>query len=356
MIEFAGYDMPLHYGSQINEHHVVRQDAGMFDVSHMGMIDIVGTGANIFLRKLLANNIDKLKASGHALYTCMLNDEGGIIDDLIVYFIAKDQYRLVVNAATKEKDLQWIHKQLKSDSNFSQIKVNLNTHSALIAVQGPHARSKAANVLSEYEAAILALKPFELIVDMKQQENDWLIARTGYTGEDGVEIMLPATEAPKVWLDLLKAGVKPAGLGARDTLRLEAGLNLYGQDMDESVSPMESNLTWTVAFDPKDRLFIGRDSLERQNREGVKKKLLGLELQEKGVLRHDQTVWVDDKSIGRVTSGSFSPTLSRAIGLARIELANTDMKQYLELECTVEIRGKKLKAKIVQTPFVRRAA
>lgn len=356
MVDFAGWSMPLHYGSQIEEHHFVRQDAGMFDVSHMGVVDIRGTDAKSFLRYVVANNIDKLKTPGRALYTCMLNHEGGVIDDLIVYYIAPEEYRLVVNASTLEKDVAWLKKQ----ANASNPNGRTNAHSLMIAhladqsilaVQGPHARRKVIEALSspslsshffDIKTKITALKLFQFFT-----ENHWLIAATGYTGEDGLEIILPKTDIVALWQALLAVGVHPVGLGARDTLRLEAGLNLYGQDMDETVTPLESNLAWTVSFEPENRDFIGRSALIKQKQLGLMYKLTGLKLIDKGVLRHDQTVWQNVTQVGKITSGSFSPTLKQSIALARVS-------EKLNNGCTIDIRGKHLKAEVTQPPFVKK--
>jgi len=334
MVDFAGWDMPLHYGSQIQEHHQVRQDAGMFDVSHMTVVDFTGADVAKFLRYLLANNIDRL-VPGKALYTCMLNEQGGVIDDLIVYKISDDFYRLVVNSATHDKDLAWFQKQAKG----YQFNIKERQDMAMIAIQGPHACTKIAALFTPAEQDILAsLKPFTFA-----QLNHLFVARTGYTGEDGFEIILPAVEAPAFWQKCLTADIKPCGLGARDTLRLEAGLNLYGADMDETVTPLESNLTWTVAFEPKDRDFIGRNALENQQ---VKSKLVGLVLEGQGVLRNHQKVMVENKGMGEITSGSFSPTLNKGIALARVPMDAVD-------ECFVEIRSKQIPAQIIKPPFVR---
>ncbi len=337
MVDFAGWDMPLHYGSQLQEHHQVRQDAGMFDVSHMTVIDFTGPATAKFLRYLLANNIDRLMP-GKALYTCMLNEQGGVIDDLIVYKLADDLYRLVVNSSTREKDLAWIKQQAQG----YELTMTERLDTAMIAVQGPQVRNKLATLFSPSEQQRLAdLKPFSTI-----QINDWFIARTGYTGEDGFEILVSDVDASAFWQKLEAAGIKPCGLGARDTLRLEAGLNLYGADMNEDVTPLESNLAWTVALEPKERNFIGRNALEKQLQEGVKQKLVGLVLEGQGVLRNHQKVIVENKGEGEITSGSFSPTLNKGIALARVPADIGD-------ECWVEIRGKNVLAQVIKPPFVR---
>ncbi|MGB1111094.1 MAG: glycine cleavage system aminomethyltransferase GcvT, partial [Gammaproteobacteria bacterium] len=227
IVDFGGWDMPLHYGSQVQEHHVVRQDAGMFDVSHMTVVDITGDCRG-YLSHLLANDVAKLKTPGKALYSCMLNEDGGVVDDLIVYFQRDDWFRMVVNAATRDKDMAWLEKQ----TDGFDVHLNERSDLAMIAVQGPKAREKAAIALGDVMAPASELKPFNAV-----ECGDMFVARTGYTGEDGYEIMLPATNAADAWKALTEAGVAPAGLGARDTLRLEAGMNLYGTDMDENTSP-----------------------------------------------------------------------------------------------------------------------
>jgi len=336
MVDFSGWEMPINYGSQIDEHYQVRRDAGMFDVSHMTVVDVRGEGAQAYLLRLLANDVLRLAQPGKALYSCMLNDRGGVIDDLIAYFMAPGDYRLVVNAATRQKDLDWLHQQ----SSGFEVSVAEQTGLAMFAVQGPTARAKALSVLPATVAALAdQLQPFFACRDA-----ELFIARTGYTGEDGFEITLPATEAESLWNRLLAAGVKPCGLGARDTLRLEAGMNLYGQDMDENVTPLESALGWTVAMKDQ-RQFVGRKALEAQTAAGLERRLVGLVLEDKGVLRAGQAVFTGEGE-GQTTSGGFSPTLQRAIAFARVPIGKSD-------RCTVDIRGKKLLARIVKMPFVR---
>ncbi|MEZ5627118.1 MAG: glycine cleavage system aminomethyltransferase GcvT [Rhodocyclaceae bacterium] len=337
MVDFAGWDMPVNYGSQIEEHHAVRSDAGMFDVSHMLALDLTGADATTFLRTLLANDVAKLTVPGKALYSCMLNDEGGVIDDLIVYYFAADTFRIVVNAGTADKDVAWMRKQIaRTGAN-----VTLDAHRdlAMIAVQGPNARAKTWHAIPGSESASAGLKPF-----FAAQVGDMLIARTGYTGEDGFEITLPATQAADLWQSLTAAGVAPCGLGARDTLRLEAGMNLYGQDMDEATSPLNAGLSWTVDLKDADRAFIGRAALEAAP---ATQQMLGLVLLERGVLRAHQQVFTDAGE-GETTSGTFSPTLQQAIAFARVPLG-------VAVGSTVEvdIRGKRLKARTVKLPFVR---
>jgi len=338
IVDFAGWEMPIHYGSQIEEHHTVRQHAGVFDVSHMTVIDFHGSATRGFLQRLLANDVAKLTTPGKALYSCMLNDQGGVIDDLITYYMDDNWYRMVVNAATREKDLAWIKQQAHS---VKDIEISERPELAMLAVQGPNARKITHETLGDAIAAAAELKPFSAAPC-----NDIFIARTGYTGEDGYEIILPSGQAAPLWDQLLANGVKPIGLGARDTLRLEAGMNLYGQDMDETTTPLESGLGWTIAWQPEQRDFIGRARLEQQRASGVTKKLVGLVLLDRGVLRSHQKVILDDNTEGETTSGSFSPTLNCSIAFARVPAT-------IGAECRVEIRNKQLKAKVVKPPFVR---
>jgi aminomethyltransferase len=336
MVDFGGWDMPISYGSQIEEHHAVRRDAGMFDVSHMTVVDLHGARSREFLRRLLANGIDKLKVSGKALYSCMLNEQGGVIDDLIVYFLSEDFFRVVVNASTRDKDLAWIESQAKAFG----VKVTERPDFAMIAVQGPNARDKVLGVLTP-ETRAKAAKIGKFVAT----EGDGLfIARTGYTGEDGFEIIVPEHDAIALWNKLKDAGVVPAGLGARDTLRLEAGMNLYGQDMDETITPWEANLGWTVALD-EGRAFTGRDVLERQKAAGGHRVMVGLVMDDKGVLRHGQRVLTSNGD-GEILSGSFSPTLAKSIAFARVPAGAAAALQ-------VDIRGKLVPVRVVKYPFVR---
>ena len=336
VVDFHGWDMPLHYGSQIEEHHAVRTDAGMFDVSHMTIVDLTGARTREFLRYLVANDVAKLTTPGKALYTGMLNEAGGVIDDLIVYFMTEEFFRLVVNSATREKDLAWINAQAKA----FDVTVTERPEFAMIAVQGPNAKAKVATLLDDAQkAAVAGMKPFFGV-----QAGNLFIATTGYTGEDGYEISLPNGDAADFWQQLLDAGVKPAGLGARDTLRLEAGMNLYGQDMDETVSPLAANMGWTIAWEPNDRQFIGRAALEAQRAAGTFK-LVGLVMEQKGVLRHGQKVIVAGGE-GEITSGTFSPTLGYSIAMARVPATVGDTAE-------VDIRGKLVPVQVVKPSFVR---
>ena len=333
LVEFAGWSLPIHYGSQIEEHHAVRRACGMFDVSHMTVVDLEGPGVEAYLRRLLANDVAKI-ADGQALYGCMLNEQGGVIDDLITYRIGADFYRTVVNAATRAADLDWMQRQA---ANFG-VEITERADLAMIAVQGPQAREKVMAVLAA--PSLAQVKPFRALV-----HGDFFVARTGYTGEDGFEVLLPADQAVGFW-DALKAiGVQPCGLGARDSLRLEAGLNLYGQDMNAGTTPLVSNLAWTVAFEPAERDFIGRSALDAQRQAGVPERLVGLVLGKGAIPRSGAPVHTSEGT-GEVTSGSFSPTLECPIALARIPAGEST-------EVEVELRGRRLPARVVKPPFVR---
>ncbi len=336
MVDFGGWEMPLNYGSQIEEHHQVRTDVGMFDVSHMTVVDFKGVEAKKFLQTLIANDVDKLKTEGKALYSCMLNETGGVVDDLIVYYLNEQDYRMVINAGTTEKDIAWINAQADGFDVSVEPKFDL----AMIAVQGPNAREKVFAAMPGVEEVAGELKPFNAA-----SLGGLFIARTGYTGEDGFEIMLPEKSAEFTWKMLLEAGVKPCGLGARDTLRLEAGMSLYGSEMNDEVSPLEAALTWTIDLTNEDRNFVGRNALEALRDEGVKKTIVGLILEGRGVIRDHQKV-VTSVGDGEVTSGSFSPTMGKAIALARVPMGATG-------SCEIEMRNKLVSAKIVKPPFVR---
>ncbi len=352
MVDFGGWDMPVNYGSQIEEHHAVRQDCGMFDVAHMCVVDLKGANVRPFLRRLLANNVDKLKTPGKALYSCMLKPDGGVIDDLIVYFLSEDWFRLVVNAGTAEKDVAWITQQNAAWETGLAISQRRDTAAAtdnqpplaLLAVQGPNARAKVWQVLPGAEVLSAAMKPFNAVFVPDTPFGEVMLARTGYTGEDGFELALAADQIGNLWQALADIGVKPAGLGARDTLRLEAGMNLYGQDMDENINPLNAGLGWTVDL-VAERDFIGKDALQEQ---GQSTQYIGLILREKGgVLRAHQVVHTAHGD-GEITSGTFSPSMQQSIALARLPLAVAvgDTVQ-------VAIRDKKLAASVVKLPFVR---
>ncbi len=344
LVDFGGWNMPIHYGSQLDEHHQVRNDAGMFDVCHMTIVDLRGCEVNDYLTKLLANDVAKIAGKpGKALYSCMLNHEGGVIDDLIVYSMDDAWVRVIVNSSTREKDLAWMRSQI------GNMAVDLNERDdlAMIAVQGPNARELAAKALGDDIEGAQILKPFNALLINAGSDKEMFVARTGYTGEDGFEIVCANDQAEQMWRQLEKAGIKPCGLGARDTLRLEAGMNLYGNDMDETQSPLESGLTWTVDFSNEKRQFIGRSALEKQKEQGLNYKFVGLILKGKGVLRAHQQVLIENNALtGELTSGTFSPTMQQAIGFARVPLDAADT-------CLVAIRKKQLEAKIVKLPFVR---
>ncbi|MEO7744376.1 MAG: glycine cleavage system aminomethyltransferase GcvT [Usitatibacter sp.] len=337
MVDFGGWDMPVHYGSQVEEHHAVRRDAGLFDVAHMQVVDVAGPDARTFLQHLLANDVAKLKATGKALYSCMLTAEGGVVDDLIVYYFGDGTFRLVVNAGTAEKDLAWMEKA--REASTADVSIEPRRDLAIIAIQGPRARERFGQAFPDTVRATETLVPFSAA-----RIGEMMIARTGYTGEDGFEVMVPADRAVSTWEDLVAAGARPAGLGARDTLRLEAGMNLYGQDMDENVSPLDAGLAWTVDV-KSERPFIGRRALEAK---GQASQFVGLLLiGAGGVLRAHQRV-KSEAGEGEVTSGSFSPTLGRSIALARVPLAVKvgDIVQVI-------VRDKPLAARVVKAPFVR---
>ncbi len=338
IVDFSGWAMPIQYSSQLAEHNAVRTDTGLFDVSHMKAIDIIGEQAGQFLRFLLANDIEKLKFDGQALYSCMLNDNAGIIDDLIVYRLKSNHFRCVINAACYAKDLAWIQK--KSNSYF--VSVVEPKDMSILALQGPQSRTTACRLLpSEFSTNIQALKPFHAFT-----KNNMLIARTGYTGEDGLELILPNNIARDFWQQAIESGVTPCGLAARDTLRIEAGLNLFGQDMTEETSPLVSNLAWTISFEDTNRNFIGCKALEAQKQRGISEKLVGITMNERGVLRSGQVIHFENNQQGIITSGSFSPTLNRAIGFARVPT---------QAPCfgKIEIRKKMTSVELTKLPFVK---
>ena len=338
LIDFYGWWLPMHYGSQIDEHHAVRADVGMFDVSHMAIVEIVGQDVTSFLRYLLANDVAKLKQVGRAQYTLMLNESGGFLDDLIVFFCDHDRYRLIFNAANAQRNIDWVCEQGQS----YDVSVRHLSHYANIAIQGPKSWDVIHQVMPDTYSALVDLKPFRFI-----ETQGWLLSRTGYTGEDGFEIMLPNDAASDFWQQLLDVGVQPCGLGARDTLRLEAGLNLYGQDMDESTLPIEANLDWVVAWKDDQRDFMGRQALEHKQPQ-TDKRLQGVVLTERGVLRSGQQVVENGSIIGNVTSGTFSPTMQCGVGLVLV-----DKPKALEDKLAVQYRRRTLQGRVVKPPFVR---
>jgi len=337
IVDFAGWEMPIHYGSQVQEHHQVRRSAGVFDVSHMVVVDVKGKDSQAFLQYLLANDVAKLKERGKALYSVMLNPEGGIVDDLIVYYLDDEYYRLVVNAGTRDKDLAWLEKQKTPYA----VELSVRDDLSILAVQGPQAMGIVQSLLSESDKKVIA----NLGVFFGADVGGLFIARTGYTGEAGYEIMIPSERVVDFWDQLLANDVTPVGLGARDTLRLEAGMNLYGSDMDDSTSPLTSGLNWTIAWEPANRDFIGRASIEAARGSGIKQTFVGLVLLDKGVLRGHQKIYCAAGE-GEITSGTFSPTLGKSIALARVP-------HGIGSQCEVEIRGKRLAAEVVKPVFVR---
>lgn len=337
IVDFAGWDMPINYGSQIAEHEAVRGDAGMFDVSHMTVVDVSGGAAKSYLQYLLGNDVARLKITGKALYSCMLNEQGGVIDDLIVYYLRDNFYRLVINSATREKDLAWLDRQAQG---FAGLVIKFREDIAILAVQGPNARSKAIALFDDYQQQSLR----RLARFQAAEFDDCFVGRTGYTGEDGFEIMMLAERIPNFWERSLAAGITACGLGARDTLRLEAGMNLYGADMDETTSPLVSGLGWTLAMDD-DREFIGKKALLQQRAAGIQQSFVGLLLLDKGVLRNHLRV-VTALGDGEITSGSYSPTLQQSIAMARVPAGTAGQVE-------VEVRNKMLKAEVVKLPFVR---
>ncbi|ACE85491.1 glycine cleavage system aminomethyltransferase GcvT [Cellvibrio japonicus] len=348
IVDFGGWDMPLHYGSQIDEHHKVRQHAGMFDVSHMTVVDVTGSDAKAYLQYLLANDVAKLdNLVGKALYSGMLNEQGGVIDDLIVYNMG-DWYRVVVNCSTREKDLAW----MSQVANNYQVKLQERADLAMIAVQGPQAIAITKTLVSAEAATLIDnLQVFQGLAST-QQGSDWFFGRTGYTGEDGLEIMLPNEQAGTFWQALAAAGVAPCGLGARDTLRLEAGMNLYGHEMDENISPLAANMGWTIAWQPEARNFIGRAALTAEKSAGQRHKLVGLVLRERGVLRAEQLVHIaNSDERGVITSGTFSPSLGYSIALARVPVTQVPLTPGAQ--CQVEMRGKLVTVDVVAPGFVR---
>jgi aminomethyltransferase len=336
MVDFGGWDMPVHYGSQIEEHHAVRRDAGMFDVSHMLIADVSGARARDYLRYLLANDVAKLKDPGKALYSCMLNERGGVVDDLITYFGDNEHFRVVVNAGTRDKDTAW----LKRWAGPFQVDIQPRTDLAMVAVQGPNARAKAAKVIGKSAEAVLGMKPF-----FSRQLDRHFVATTGYTGEDGWEVILPARDIAAFWAALRDAGVQQCGLGARDTLRLEMRYALYGNDIDDTTNALEAGLGWVVK--PAKGEFIGREALEKVRAEGLRRRLVGIEMVDKAVARHGYPIKKDGRAVGIVTSGSYGPSVDKYIGIAYVETALAAVGTALE----VEIRGQDKAAQIVRTPF-----
>ncbi len=331
LVPFAGFDMPLHYGSQLDEHQMVRKKAGLFDVSHMQLTHLAGDNVTEMLRYLLSQDVAAL-AANQASYGCLLNARGGIIDDVIVYRLAENQYWMVSNAATKTKVMPWLKQHAE---NFSVTLASLDDYS-LIAIQGPEAIEKTAALFD----GVRDIPPFGFLTT----DDGLMLARTGYTGEDGFEIMAPHARITAIWQQFLELGAKPCGLGARDTLRLEAGLNLYGQDMDENTTPLSSGLSFALHW--TDRDFMGRDVLTAMKKENDFWLRKGLILHHGGILRPGMKV-MGDFGESKVLSGSYSPTLSASIALVRLP-------QGTEQGIHVVIRNKSIPVEVVRPPFYRR--
>jgi aminomethyltransferase len=355
LVDFSGWELPINYGSQIEEHDAVRTDAGMFDVSHMVIVDIKGADSKAWLQTLLANDVNKLKNVGKALYSPMLNEQGGIIDDLIVYLSNSEEteYRIVSNAATRDKDMA----QFEKVAEGFDVQLTERTELAMLAVQGPNAVEKLTQVKPSWADTLATITPF-VGADLTDIEGkDWFVARTGYTGEDGVEIIMHGDDAPAFFEQLKAAGIKPAGLGARDTLRMEAGLNLYGHDMDETISPYECNMGWTLAL-KDERDFVGREAMVSKRKQAkddnTAMKQVGLLLTSRGVLREGMVVTInqgaDNEQTGVITSGTFSPSLKNSIAIARVPASLSDDDK---VQIDLRGKGKFVDVRVLKLPFVR---
>jgi aminomethyltransferase len=344
-IDFGGWELPVQFYGIQREHDAVRGQAGLFDVSHMGEFWVTGQYAEAFLQRMTTNDVSRLSA-GQAQYTLLCYPNGGVVDDLLVYKLTQDQYMLVVNASNIDKDFAWLSEHLIGDVVLE----NLSEQTALLALQGPLAAQILARVTAE---PIGKLAPFHFYHQAEVCGRKALVSRTGYTGEDGFELYLDSGDAPHVWRELLQAGemdgLIPTGLGARDTLRFEAKLPLYGQELSKDISPLEAGLGMFVKL-AKEGGFIGREALERQKQEGLPRKLVGIEMLERGIPRSHYPVFADGRQIGEVTTGTQSPTLKRNLGLALLDIAYTEM----DTEVWVEIRGKQLKAVVIKAPFYKK--
>jgi len=341
MIDFGGWEMPVHYSSIIKEHKAVRQSAGLFDVSHMGEVKVSGKDALANLQKILSNNIEKLNI-GQATYTVMCNSDGGIKDDFLVYRIAEKEYLLIVNASNIEKDYNWIKENLKGEVSAE----NLSEDYGLLALQGP----KSEEILEKITDIDLSNIKYFRFADDKVGGIKTLISRTGYTGEKGFELYCDSDDVEDLWNAIVDVGddfkLKPAGLGARNTLRLEKKLCLYGNDIDENTNPLEAGLGFAVDLDKDD--FIGKEKILEVKNKGIDKKLIGFKLVGRGIPRHGYDITKDEKKIGRVTSGSFSPSLDENIGLGYVNVEEAEIGNEID----IMIRNRKVKAKIVKTPFI----
>ncbi|MBC2178672.1 glycine cleavage system aminomethyltransferase GcvT [Listeria booriae] len=341
-IDFGGWDLPVQFQGIKAEHEAVRTNAGLFDVSHMGEVTVKGAGSLDFLQKMLSNDISKLKP-GKAQYNIMCYETGGVVDDLVVYMIAENDYLLVVNAANTDKDYEWLAEHATNDVNVQ----NVSLEYGQLALQGPNAEAVLAKLT---DADLGALGFFGFVDNVEVAGVQALVSRSGYTGEDGFEIYTKAEDAPAVWEAILKEDVLPIGLGARDTLRFEANLALYGQELSKDISPLEAGVGFAVKLQ-KEADFLGKKALIAQKEAGLTRKSVGIELIDRGIPRHDYKVFAGDKEIGIVTSGTQSPTLGKNLGLALIDIDYTALDSLVE----VEVRNKKLQAKVVPTPFYKRA-
>lgn len=344
-IDFGGWALPVQFSSIKEEHHAVRNKAGLFDVSHMGEIEVRGEGALSYLQKMMTNDVSKLKVNG-AQYTAMCYEDGGTVDDLLVYKFSDTHYLLVVNAANIEKDYDWLNKHV--DGNVSL--ENKSEEMAQLAIQGPEAE-KILQRLTEADLSEIGFFKFRDEVDLSGVKS--LVSRTGYTGEDGFEIYCASADAPKLWNLILKEGesegILPCGLGARDTLRFEAKLALYGQELTKDISPLEAGIGFAVKT-KKEEDFIGKEALVSQRENGLERKLIGIEMIDRGIPRTHYKVYIGEELIGEVTTGTQSPTLQKNVGLALLKKEYTELGTVVE----VEVRKKRLKAKVVSTPFYKR--
>lgn len=344
LVPFGGWEMPISYEGVIAEHHTVRQKCGLFDVSHMGEIFVEGPEAEKFLQWMTVNDLSRL-GDGQGQYSALLNNHGGMVDDLILYRLRSDRFLLCVNASNTEKDFRWIKE------HAARFKVNVTDESARwsqIAVQGPQSLATLTALFSPTDAARLAALAYMDIASFPMFGADVMVARTGYTGEQGFELYMPNAVAPKIWRELLaqgpKTGVKPIGLGARDTLRLEACYLLYGNDMDDHVTPLEAGIAWAVRLE-KD--FLAKDRLKEEKEKGSKKKMVAFLLEDKGIARHGMDVYRGEQKIGTVTSAGFLPTLDKSGGMALVDTSAVKLDDTVE----VDIRGKRKLAKIVKRPL-----
>ncbi len=342
MIEFAGWELPVQYHSALDEHHAVRRRVGVFDVSHMGQFELTGSDALGFTQRMTCNDVNRLK-DGQAQYSAFLTDRGTFVDDIVVYRLEPERIFICVNAATREKDFAWLQSHLTGSVTLRDRSDNF----AQIAIQGP----KAEAVLARLTTVDLAAIPFYWCTEGEVAGVPAIVSRTGYTGEAGFELYVPGDRAEAVWRAVFETGeeegIAPAGLAARNTLRLEMKYSLYGNDIDETTTPLEAGLGWIVKLGTG---FVGEEILARQKAEGVSRKLVGFELTDRGVVRDGFPVLLDGQTVGKVTSGGFSPTLEKSIGLAYLPPENAQPGQAIE----IEIRGKKRQASVVKTPFLKR--